>query len=132
MFPHYTVVKFTNENSDKCIQELFQNDDNKMFSEFCINHCIYVYLISFTDSCKYMLILNLLAASHFKHGGTGAVKDGESCGALIKHLRGTFHRSTGSLVAGDSVVIGLGHPPKTDYIMILLCHKTVHLQMSAF
>lgn len=71
------------------------------------------YLISFTDSCKYMLILNLLAASHFKHGGTGAVKDGESCGALIKHLRGTFHRSTGSLVAGGSVVIGLGHPPKT-------------------
>lgn len=54
-----------------------------------------------------MLILNLMAASHFKQGGTGAVKDRESCGALVKHLCGTFHRSTCSLVAGDSVMIGL-------------------------
>lgn len=30
----------------------------------------------------------------------------KECGMLLKHLFGTFHKLTGSLVTGDSIMIG--------------------------
>ena len=37
--------------------------------------------------------------------GQGTQKT-ESCGMLLKHLSGTFHKLTGSLVTGDCFMIG--------------------------
>lgn len=49
------------------------------------------YLITFIDFCKYIVTLNLMAATHLKQVGTGATNDQESCGMLKKRLFGTFH-----------------------------------------
>ncbi len=43
-------------------------------------------------------------------------KDWESCGMLKKHVFGTIHRLTGSLVTADAVMIRgkKGHPGKAQ------------------
>lgn len=55
---------------------------------------------------KYLCILNWMPATHFKHSGSGAAKDCKRCEKLQKHLFGSLHRWTGSLVTADSFMIG--------------------------
>lgn len=38
-----------------------------------------MFYLTFTDFCKYKLILNLMSVKHFKQAGTGATEDWESC-----------------------------------------------------
>ena len=42
--------------------------------------------------CTYSLILNLMPAALTKKIASAAANDFESCGKLIKHLVGRFHR----------------------------------------
>lgn len=55
---------------------------------------------------KYLCILNWMPATRFKHSGSGAAKDCKRCEQLLKHLFGSLHRWTGSLVTADSFMIG--------------------------
>lgn len=55
---------------------------------------------------KYLCILNWMPATRFKHSGNGAAKDCKRCEQLLKHLFGSLHRWTGSLVTADSFMIG--------------------------
>lgn len=55
---------------------------------------------------KYLCILNWMPATRFKHSGNGAAKDCKRCEKLQKHLFGSLHRWTGSLVTADSFMIG--------------------------
>lgn len=55
---------------------------------------------------KCLCILIWFPAKRFKHSGSGAVKDWERCEKLQKHLFGSLHRWTGTLVTADSIMIG--------------------------
>lgn len=55
---------------------------------------------------KYLCILNWMPATRFKHSGSGAAKDCKRCEKLQKHLFGSLHRWTSSLVTADSFMIG--------------------------
>ncbi len=53
----------------------------------------------------FMLTLNLMPATGLKQQNQEQQKTGEAVECSKKHLRGTFHRKTGSLVTGDGIII---------------------------
>lgn len=103
---------FYNPNSTiDCVKHRLKEWDIflNMFDIYTIENstntiCLMFYLISITIFCKYMYILNLLAAKHYKQVGTGAKKDWKSSGMLQKNILDNFLKySTGSLVKGNRI-----------------------------
>ena len=65
-----------------CIQlNTIQKQDSRLHVQ-TDQHCVY----------KYTLILNLMPATCFRNIGRRVTKDCKSCGMLIKHLFGKFHK----------------------------------------